>query len=70
MAVVTPAERPAAANVPRSLASAIGPTFSGMLLNMSSFDWPLVIAGSPKVVYDLTLLKMFRDVKPPEEQGR
>jgi hypothetical protein len=71
MAVVTPAERPAAAsltNVPRSLASAVGPTFSGYLLSMSTFGWPLVIAGSLKVVYDLTLLKMFRDVKPPEER--
>lgn len=73
MAVVTPAERPAAAsvtNVPRSLASAIGPTFSGYLLNMSSFGWPLVIAGSLKVVYDLTLLRMFQHVKPPEEQTK
>jgi MFS family permease len=73
MAVVTPAERPAAAsvtNVPRSLASAVGPTFSGYLLNMSTFGWPLVIAGSLKVVYDLTLLHMFQHVKPPEEQGR
>ena len=63
MAVVTPAERPAAAsvtNVPRSLASALGPTFSGYLLNMSTFGWPLVIAGTLKVVYDLTLLRMFR----------
>ena len=73
MAVVTPAERPAAAsvtNVPRSLAAAIGPTFSGYLLNMSTFGWPLVIAGTLKVVYDLTLLKMFQDVKPPEEQEK
>jgi MFS family permease len=73
MAVVTPAERPAAAsvtNVPRSLASAVGPTFSGYLLNMSTFGWPLVIAGTLKVVYDLTLLHMFQHVKPPEEQGR
>jgi len=72
MAVVTPAERPAAAsvtNVPRSLASAIGPTISGALLTQSAFGWPLVIAGSLKVVYDLTLLRMFQHVKPPEEQG-
>jgi MFS family permease len=73
MAVVTPAERPAAAsvtNVPRSLASAIGPTISGILLNNSSFGWPLVIGGTLKVIYDLTLLKMFQNVKPPEEQKR
>ena len=73
MAVVTPAERPAAAsvtNVPRSLASAIGPTISGALLSQSAFGWPLVAAGSLKIVYDLTLLKLFQDVKPPEEQDR
>lgn len=71
MAVVTPEERPAAAsvtNVPRSLAAAIGPTFAGAMLNHSTFGWPLVIAGSLKVVYDLTLLRMFRHVKPPEER--
>lgn len=71
MAVVTPAERPAAAsvtNVPRSLAAAIGPTIAGALLHQSIFGWPLVAAGSLKIVYDLTLLKMFRDVKPPEER--
>ncbi len=71
MSVVTPAERPAAAsvtNVPRSLASAIGPTLSGALLGQSVFGWPLVAAGSLKVVYDLTLLKLFRDVRPPEER--
>jgi MFS family permease len=72
MAVVTPPERPAAAsvtNVPRSLASAIGPTISGVLLSNTTFGWPLLIGGSLKVVYDLTLLRMFQHVKPPEEQG-
>ena len=43
---------------------------SGYLFNLSTFGWPLVIAGSLKVVYDLTLLKMFQHVKPPEEQER
>jgi MFS family permease len=71
MAVVTPAERPAAAsitNVPRSLAPAISPTLAGKLLGMTTFGWPLVIGGSLKIVYDLTLLVMFRHRKPPEEQ--
>ena len=30
--------------------------------------WPLVIAGVLKAVYDLILLRMFRDLRPPEEQ--
>lgn len=70
MAVVTPAERPAAASVtsvPRSLAGAAGPTLSGLMLAVSAFGWPLVVAGTLKVVYDLLFLAMFRHVRPPEE---
>lgn len=70
MAVVTPEERPAAAsvtNVPRSLAAAAGPLPAGWLLGVSSFGWPLIIAGAGKIVYDLMLLTMFRHVRPDEE---
>jgi MFS family permease len=70
MAVVTPAERPAAASVtavPRSLAAALGPTLGGALLALSPFAWPLFLGGALKAAYDLTLLLMFRHVKPPEE---
>jgi MFS family permease len=70
MAVVTPAERPAAASitaVPRSLASAASPLLAGYLLGISAFGWPLFIAGAVKIVYDLALLVMFRTVRPPEE---
>jgi MFS family permease len=71
MAVVSPPERPAAAGVtavPRSLAAAISPAIAGYLLTLSSFGWPLVICGALKIVYDLSLLAMFRKVKPPEER--
>jgi MFS family permease len=70
MAVVTPAERAAAASVtsvPRSLAAAASPVVSGYLLALSVFGWPLVAAGGLKVVYDLLLLMMFRHRRPPEE---
>jgi predicted MFS family arabinose efflux permease len=70
MAVVTPAERTAAASVtavPRSLASSIGPTFAGMLLATPFSGLPLVMCGALKIVYDLALLMSFRHVKPPEE---
>ena len=70
MAVVTPAERPAAAsvtNVPRSLASAAAPFLAGWLLDQSRFGWPLVIGGALKAVYDVLLLIRFRSVRPPEE---
>jgi MFS family permease len=70
MAVVTPAERPAAASitsVPRSLASALSPLLAGAMLGASTFGWPLLIAGVTKIVYDVSLLAMFRAVRPPEE---
>jgi hypothetical protein len=72
MAVVTPAERPAAASVtavPRSLASSISPAFSGLLLTTSFIGLPLVICGTLKIVYDIALLYSFRHIKPPEEAG-
>lgn len=70
MAVVSPEERPAAAsvtNVPRSLASAIGPFPAGYLLGLTTFGWPLIIGGTLKATYDLLLFAMFQKVKPPEE---
>ena len=71
MAVVTPAERPAAASVtsvPRGLAAALGPVLSGWLLGIFPFGWPLVIAGALKSVYDGLLLWRFRAIRPPEER--
>jgi len=70
MAVVTPAERPAAASitaVPRSLASAISPAISGLLLTTAFSGLPLVVCGTLKIAYDLALLYSFRHIKPPEE---
>jgi MFS family permease len=70
MAVVTPAERTAAASVtsvPRSLAAAASPALAGALF-ASALAAPLVICGALKIVYDLLLLAAFRHVKPPEER--
>ncbi len=70
MAVVTPAERPAAASVtavPRSLASAAAPAMAGALFETGHAAWPLVICGVLKILYDFALLWMFRNVRPPEE---
>jgi MFS family permease len=72
MAVVSPAERPAAAsvtNVPRSLASALPPIAAGWMLGRSTFGWPLIVGGVLKATYDLLLLRQFRDLRPPEESG-
>ena len=73
MAVVTPAERTAAASVtavPRSLASSLSPALAGALLATPFSGLPLVACGVLKIVYDVALLYMFRHVKPPEERGR
>jgi MFS family permease len=59
MRVVDADERAAAAsitNVPRSLAAALTPALGGLLLDHSTFGWPLIIGGTMKVVYDLLLL--------------
>ena len=71
MAIVTPDERPAAASitaVPRSLAAAASPVLAGALLALSSFGWPLLVAGGVKILYDLLLLATFRKIRAPEER--
>jgi MFS family permease len=71
MAVVTPAERPAAASVtavPRSLAAAASPALAGALFTAGLHAWPLLLCGGLKIAYDLMLLAAFRRLKPPEEQ--
>ncbi len=71
MAVVTEAERPAAASftaVPRSLAAAASPALAGALFAASFQALPLLICGALKILYDLLLLTQFRRLKPPEEQ--
>jgi MFS family permease len=71
MAVVTPAERTAAASVtavPRSLASSISPAITGVLLAMPFAGLPLIVCGVLKIVYDVALLYSFRHMKPPEER--
>ena len=70
MAVVPPEERAAAAsvtNVPRSLAAAIPPLFTGLMLDRTAVGWPLVCGGLLKLVYDGLLLVRFRAVPPLPE---
>jgi MFS family permease len=70
MAVVTPAERTAAASVtavPRSLAAAASPVIAGALFAAGLQTWPLLACGGLKIAYDLLLLAAFRKLKPPEE---
>ena len=63
MAVVTPAERGAAASftaAPRSLAAALSPTLSGALLAAGWIALPLIGCGVLKIAYDLALWRAMR----------
>ncbi len=67
MAVVTPAERAAAASftaVPRSLAAALSPSLGGALLATGWLAAPLIACGVLKIGYDLALWRAFRKIKP------
>jgi MFS family permease len=67
MSVVTAAERPAAASftaVPRSLASAAGPSLAGAMFAAGLMSAPLLACGVLKIAYDLALFAAFRKVTP------
>ena len=67
MSVVTPEERPAAASftaVPRSLASAIGPSLTGAMFAAGTLAAPLVACGVLKIAYDIALFRAFRRLEP------
>jgi MFS family permease len=70
MAVVTPAERTAAASVtavPRTVTSSISPAIAGVLFASPFSGLPLIACGVLKIVYDIILLTSFRHIRPPEE---
>ena len=73
MAMVSPDERSAAAGVTgvaRTIGASIAPAFTGLLLSTPALlSAPFFAAGGLKIVYDLTLYRMFRAVKPPEEKA-
>lgn len=63
MAVVTPAERAAAASftaVPRSLAAAASPAIGGALFAAGWLAAPLVACGMLKIAYDIAIWRAFR----------
>jgi len=74
MALVAPEERTAAASVTslaRSAGSASSPIISGLLLQgpLLALGLPFVLAGGIKVVYDLTLWAVFRQVDAADVGG-
>ena len=70
MSIVQPNERVAMAGihiVGRSVAGTVGPSVATALWQAVSASAPLVGCGVLKIVYDLSLYFMFRNVKPPQE---
>ncbi len=71
MAVVSPDERSAASGVTsiaRSVGASLAPSLTGLLLGVPALiGGPFILAGSLKLIYDMTLWRQFREVKPPEE---
>lgn len=72
MAVVSPAERSAAAGwtaMARSLGAACSPALAMELIAHPQWiAWPLYLCGTIKIAYDLLLYREFVHVKPPEER--
>lgn len=70
MAIVAPDERSAAAgltSVARNGAAALAPAFAGATLAVPALGLPFIVAGTVKIIYDVTILTVFRNVRPPEE---
>jgi len=71
MAVVSADERSAAAGVTgiaRSVGASLAPVLTGIFLaNPALFSLPFFLGGGLKLVYDLSLYRSFKAVKPPEE---
>ena len=67
MAVVDPDERSAASGittVARSVGAAVSPMLGGLLMAQPLlFSAPFFLAGSLKIIYDLVLFKMFKNIE-------
>jgi len=69
MAVVEDHEREAAATTTtlwRTVAQAVSPTVTGWVMASVALGAPFILGGGLKIVYDVMLWAMFKDVKPRE----
>jgi sugar phosphate permease len=72
VALVTPAERPAASGLTvsaRALAQATAPVVSGWTMAVAATPLPFLLAGGLKIVYDLRLYFRFRGVPLPGDRA-
>jgi MFS family permease len=71
VAVVDPEERVAAAgvtNIARNVAQAVTPVVAGTAMQLVGLGVPFLLGGGLKIVYDLLLFAMFRNLRAPEER--
>ncbi len=73
LAVVSPEERSSAAGVTgiaRTLGASLAPVFSTPFISIPALAGaPFIVAGMLKLIYDLSLYRSFKTVKPQEEQA-
>lgn len=72
MGVVRPEDRGAAAGLTtlsRHVPVTVSPTLSAYLMQAFTLNVPIWIGGTLQLFHDCVFYFMFRDVKPPEEQG-
>ena len=72
MGVVRPEDRGAAAGLTtlsRHVPTTISPTLSAYMMQAFALHVPILIGGGLQLFHDCVFYFMFRDVKPPEEQG-
>lgn len=72
MGVVKPEERGSAAGITtlsRQVPMAVSPTLAAYLMQAFSLNIPIFLGGFLQLVSDCTFYGLFRNVKPPEEQG-
>jgi MFS family permease len=72
MAIVDADERASSAgilSVARNGGAAIAPLFTGAVLANPALGLPFLLAGGLKVIYDLSIFAVFRNLKPPEEKA-
>jgi len=71
VAVVSPDERAAAAGVTgiaRTVGAMFSPLITGSLLGAGLLSIPFFLAGGLKLIYDYSLYRSFKTIKPPEEK--
>jgi MFS family permease len=72
MGVVRPEDRGSAAgltSLSRHAPVAVSPTISAFLMQNFSLGVPIFLGGFLQLAHDIVFYAMFRDVRPPEEQG-